>query len=228
MDLAANEGRVHVIRAVGFPMSLCCRAPLYISGVVAISRSIVVRSDQDNRRAAPPVRVNLEGAMTKMIKESARKLAAFKIFLRVYGVLTLIIFSLLFVGVLVETPLLSEHGGALNWTIWNDVRFGNEHNHVPPMLMIIYIVWGVFLIRAARNPQAYLSFLSFTMWANLAHGVLMAGQAGMDIDRYWSKFFTDIPFVLILALGIYLLRPTADSQQSSADVRVRTVAQHDS
>ncbi len=36
-----------------------------------------------------------------MIKESARKLAAFKIFLRVYGVLTLIIFSLLFVGILV-------------------------------------------------------------------------------------------------------------------------------
>jgi hypothetical protein len=163
-----------------------------------------------------------------VIKESARKLATLTIFLRVYGVLTLIIFSLLFVGILVETPLLSEHGGSLNWTIWNDVRFGNEHNHVPPMLMIIYIVWGVFLIRAARNPQAYVSFLNFTMWANLAHGALMVGQAGMDIDRYWSKFFTDIPFVLILALGIYLLRPTADSQRSLPDERVRPVAQHDS
>ena len=209
-------------------MSFCCGTPLYMSGVVAMSGSIVVRPDQHNGRTSLSVRVNLEGVVTKMIVESARKLAAFKIFLRVYGVLTLIIFSLLFVGVLVEAPLLSEHGGALNWTIWNDVRFGNEHNHVPPMLMIIYIVWGVFLIRAGRNPQAYLSFLSFTMWANLAHGVLMAGQAGMDIDRYWSKFFTDIPFILILALGIYLLRPTADSQKSSPEARVRTVAQHDS
>jgi hypothetical protein len=163
-----------------------------------------------------------------MIKESARKLRALKIFLRVYGVLVLIVFTLLLVGILVETPLLSEHGGSLNWTIWNDVRFGNEHNHVPPMLMVIYIVWGVFLIRAARNPQAYVSFLNFTMWANLAHGLLMVGQAGIDIDRYWSKFFTDIPFVLILALGIYVLRPTAHSQQSLPDARVRTVAQHDS
>src|SRR3984893_3357341 len=128
-----------------------------------------------------------------MIKESARKLAALKIFLRVYGVLTLIIFSLLFVGILVETPLLSEHGGALNWTIWNDVRFGNEHNHVPPMLMIIYIVWGVFLIRAARNPPAYLSFLSFTMWANLAHGVLMAGEGGTGVGTGSGKVFTSIP-----------------------------------
>jgi len=28
------------------------------------------------------------------------------------------------------------------------------------------------------------------------------------MDRYWSKWFTDIPFVLILALGIYVWRPT--------------------
>ena len=42
------------------------------------------------------------------------------------------------------------------------------------------------------------------MWANLAQGVLMAMQAATEIDRYWSKFATDIPFVLVLALGIYL------------------------
>jgi hypothetical protein len=34
--------------------------------------------------------------------------------------------------------------------------------------------------------------------------------------------------VLILALGIFLLRPTADSQQSLPDARFRAVAQHDS
>lgn len=139
--------------------------------------------------------------------ESAGKLAALKIFLRVYGVLTLTIMTLLFVGFMVQAPLLAEHGGALNWTIWNDVRFGHEHAHVPPMLFIVYIVWGVFMLRAARNPQDYTSFLDFTMWANLAHGVLMAAQAVTDIDRYWSKFLTDIPFMLVLALGIYLLRP---------------------
>ncbi|MGN9840630.1 hypothetical protein ACTMTI_21160 [Nonomuraea sp. H19] len=44
------------------------------------------------------------------------------------------------------------------------------------------------------------------MPVNLAHGVLMAGQALMDLDRCWSKFLTDIPFVMILALGIFALR----------------------
>jgi hypothetical protein len=61
MDVAANGGRcVHVIRAAGFPMSLWCGAPLYMSGVVAISGSIVVCADQDNRRASLSVRLYLK------------------------------------------------------------------------------------------------------------------------------------------------------------------------
>ncbi|MEV0831239.1 DUF6632 domain-containing protein [Nonomuraea rubra] len=139
-------------------------------------------------------------------QEQDRKLRALATFLRVYGVLSLVIFVPLFLGFLVRTPLLAEAGGPLNWTIWNDVSSGHEHAHVPPMLFAIYIVWGVFFLVAARNPLASRSFLSFTMWANLAHGLLMAGQAAMDLDRYWSKFLTDIPFVLILALGIFLLQ----------------------
>jgi hypothetical protein len=68
---------------------------------------------------------------------------------------------------------------------------------------------------AAGDPHGYTSFLTFTMWANLAHGVLMAAQAATEIDHYWSKFLTDIPFVLILALGIYLWRRANRPQQSS-------------
>jgi hypothetical protein len=148
-------------------------------------------------------------------RDPSRGLTAFRVFLRVYGVLTLAIFVALFVGFLAQSPLLAEHGGALNWTIWNDVRCGTEHLHVPPMLMVIYIVWGVFLLRAAGDPYGYASFLTFTMWANLAHGVLMAAQAATEIDHYWSKFLTDIPFVLILALGIYLWRRADRPRQSS-------------
>ena len=148
-------------------------------------------------------------------RDSSRGPKGFRIFLRVYGGLTLAIFVLLFVGFLGQSPLLAEHGGALNWTIWNDVRCGSEHMHVPPMLMVIYIVWGVFLLRAARDPQSYASFLSFTMWANLAHGLLMIVQASTEIQHYWSKFLTDIPFVLILSLGIYLWRRTETASSPS-------------
>jgi hypothetical protein len=36
------------------------------------------------------------------------------------------------------------------------------------------------------------------------------------LDRYWSKFFTDIPFVVLLALGIYLWQRTDPWPQPSA------------
>jgi hypothetical protein len=147
-----------------------------------------------------------------------RGLGAFRVFLRVYGVLTLVIFVSLLVGFLAQSPLLAEHGGVLNWTIWNDVRCGHSHLHVPPMLMVIYIVWGVFLLRAASDPRSYGSFLSFTMWANFAHGLLMVAQAGSEISHYWSKYLTDIPFVLILALGIFLWRRADGARRSSRAV----------
>ena len=151
-----------------------------------------------------------------MFEDESRKLAALTTLLRVYGVLSILIFAPLFVGFIVQAPVLEENRGALNWAIWNDVRSGTEHAHVPPMLFIIYIVWAAFLLQASRQPRAYASFLSFTMWANLAHGLLMAGQAATDLDRYWSKFLTDIPFILLLALGIYLWRPTSTPDGLSA------------
>ncbi|MFF0306328.1 DUF6632 domain-containing protein [Streptosporangium sp. NPDC004379] len=142
-----------------------------------------------------------------MSESKPRGVTALPVFLRVYGVLSLIIFVPLFLGFIVRSPLLAEDGGPMNWAIWNDVHAGHDSAHVPPMLFAIYITWAVFLLLAARRPPAYASFLTFTMWGNLVHGLLMAAQAATDLDRYWSKFLTDIPFVLILALGIFLWRP---------------------
>jgi len=59
---------------------------------------------------------------------------------------------------------------------------------------------------------AFANVLSF-VWANLAHGLLMAAQVFTDVDRYWSKFLTDIPFVLILSLGIFLWRPRTKADE---------------
>jgi hypothetical protein len=143
-----------------------------------------------------------------MITNESKKLAALAILLRVYGVLTLVIFGSLLVGFAIQTPLLAdEPKGALNWVIWNGIRCGSEPCYVPPMLFIIHIVWGVFFFMAARSPSAYVSFLSFTMWAYLAHGLLMAGQALTHMSTQWHRFLMDIPYELILAPGIYLWRP---------------------
>jgi hypothetical protein len=135
------------------------------------------------------------------------RLAALSMLLRVYGVMSLLIFVPLFVGFMMATPLLAERGGQFNWLIWNDVTCGGQPCHVPPMLFAIYIVWAIFLLIAARAPSEHRLFLEFTLWANLAHGLLMAGQALTMPGHYLTKWFTDIPFILGLSLGLYLLRP---------------------
>src|SRR4030095_11512067 len=115
-----------------------------------------------------------------MITDESKKLARLVVLLRIYGVITLVIFGSLLFGLAIQSPMLPDDPKvALNWTIWNGIRCGPEPCHVPPMLFIIHIVWSVFFFRAARNPLAYVSFLSFTMWAYLFHGLLMTVPALM-------------------------------------------------
>jgi len=141
--------------------------------------------------------------------------------LRAYGVAILGVFLALSLGWGTETHLLAEHGGALNWTIWNDVHAGDQRAFVPPMLFAIYITWAIFLLRAAPDPLGQRSFLVFTLWANLAHGLLMVPEAASDLGVYWSKFFTDIPFILGLSLVIYLWGPQAAERPAVTAPAVR-------
>jgi hypothetical protein len=146
-----------------------------------------------------------------VIESEQKRRAKLRVFLRVYGVSTIIIFGSLSLGFIVQTPLLSENHGALHWTIWDDVT-----GHVGPMLFVIYLTWAVFFFLAARHPESYLSFLDFTMWANLAHGALMAIQTLPMMGRMWTKWITDIPFVLLLSLGIFLWRPRLNRSELPA------------
>jgi hypothetical protein len=128
-----------------------------------------------------------------------QKASWLRLFLRVYGAVSLLLFSALFVAFAVRAPILDE-GGALKWAIWDSV-----HGHVGPMLFVIYLVWSVFLIRAAGDLRAHASFLDFTIWANLAHGVLMIFQTATS-PHDSAKAFTDVPWILVLPLVIGALR----------------------
>jgi len=137
------------------------------------------------------------------------KAKTLQLFLRIYGFLSLALFSALMTGFALRAPILQE-GGSLCWTIWDRVS-----DHVGPMLFAIYIVWSIFLIRAAEDLRKNASFLDFTIWSNLAHALVMVPMA-LGMDRYHSKFFTDIPWILILPLALLWLRPSARSALQTA------------
>ena len=123
-----------------------------------------------------------------------------RLFLNAYGVISIILFGGLFVLTATDAPVMQD-GGALRFLRWEPFS-----KHVELMIEIVYFVWGIFFFLAARKPLQYLSFISFTIWANLAHGLLMVPQAHM-LAGYDYKLFTDVAYCLVLSVGLWLLRP---------------------
>ena len=136
-----------------------------------------------------------------------------KIFLRVWAVASIAIFGFIFIGYGMHAPMFRPDA-AMHWAVWDDLP-----GHVAMMLAAIYLTWSVFLLLAANRPADYTSFLNFTMWANLVHGLVMV--PGAFEHGYHSKFLTDIPWILLLSVAIYVLRPRSDAGQ--ADVRREAV-----
>lgn len=127
-------------------------------------------------------------------------MSALRIFLNVYGVISVLLFGGLFVLTATSAPIIQD-GGALAFMRWQP-----HSPDVELMLEGVYFVWAIFFFVAARAPMRYLSFIDFTIWANAVHGVIMAVQALM-MPMYTYKFFTDIAYCIVLAAGLALLRP---------------------
>lgn len=129
-----------------------------------------------------------------------RRLKRFRLFVTAWSAASIVLFACLWIGLAVPLPILAN-GGAMHWAVWGDAG-----THVGPMLFVVYIVWSVFLIRAADDPWRHALFLDFTVWANLAHGLLMVVQLLLS-PHDMGKMFTDVPWVMTIAIGIVLLRP---------------------
>jgi hypothetical protein len=123
-----------------------------------------------------------------------------KRFLNAYGVISAVLFGGLFVLTMLDAPILQD-GGALRFMRWTPLA-----KHIELMLEGVYAVWAVFFFLSARNPVRYLSFLDFTIWANLAHGLIMLVQV-MVMPEFRYKIFTDIAYCLVLSAGLLILRP---------------------
>lgn len=143
-----------------------------------------------------------------MLSESS-KLERLRLFLNIYGVVSIALFGTLFVLTALDSPLMQE-GGALRFLRWQPLA-----KHIELMIEIIYLVWGVFFFLAARRPLQYLSFIDFTIWANLAHGLLMIPQSHA-IDGFQYKLVTDVAYCLVLAAGLWILRPAGHERAGGA------------
>lgn len=82
------------------------------------------------------------------------------------------------------------------------------------MIVAVYAVLGIFLILAARNPDANKSLIWFTVWSSLVHGLVMAQQSFGTTEgmNHMGHLMGDVPALILVALvlgGLMLARERA-------------------
>jgi hypothetical protein len=77
------------------------------------------------------------------------------------------------------------------------------------MIVGVYATLGVFLILAARNPDANRSLIWFTAVSSLVHGLIMAVQA-MQMPEHAGHMYGDVPALILVAVALGGLMLTRD------------------
>ena len=109
----------------------------------------------------------------------------------------LVLFGLVF---LLVHPLM--HVWPSGW------RWEPPQHEYEQMIAGIYATLGVFLLRAARRPEAHLSLIWFTVWSSLVHGGIMAVQALVDPTER-GHLLGDVPGLFLVAGVLAALTPRA-------------------
>lgn len=74
------------------------------------------------------------------------------------------------------------------------------------MMVGIYATLGVFLLLAARNPEANTSLIWFTVWSSVVHGGIMAVQAVVDSTER-GHLAGDVSALFLVAAALAILTP---------------------
>ncbi len=85
------------------------------------------------------------------------------------------------------------------------------------MIVGIYATIGVFLLNAARKPEANVSFIWFAVWSSAVHAVIMAVQSfGGGHHMHMGHLWGDVPALLLVAVVLAVLVRAAGLKQPVA------------
>ena len=102
--------------------------------------------------------------------------------------LALVVFGVIVLGVYPMGLVWSA-----GW-VWH----GGQGLYYLQIIAAIYVVLGVFLIRASRNPVEHQSLILFTIWSSLVHAVVMGAQA-LGNSHELGHLLGDVPALLLVA-----------------------------
>ena len=82
------------------------------------------------------------------------------------------------------------------------------------MMLSVYVMLGIFLLMATRNPAANRSLIAFTAWSSLVHAALMGGQAFLNIVQRGELW--GVAALVIIGAALIVLAPTKCAERISA------------
>jgi hypothetical protein len=78
------------------------------------------------------------------------------------------------------------------------------HSDYFMMIVGLYATLGVFLLNAARKPEANLSLIWFTVWSSVIHAAVMAVQSFTSHNQM-GHLWGDVPALLLVAIVLSAL-----------------------
>jgi hypothetical protein len=89
-----------------------------------------------------------------------------------------------------------------------------DHSQYFMMIVGVYATLGVFLLMAAREPQAHRSLIWFTVWSSVVHGAIMAVQS-MPAEHH-GHLLGDVPALFLVAVVLGGLLAWSDAERETA------------
>lgn len=93
------------------------------------------------------------------------------------------------------------------------------------MIVDVYAVLGLFLINAARSPEANLSLIWFAVWSSVVHAAIMAVQSLGGGGHHMGHLWGDVLALLLVAVVLSLLVLSSGLKQPPGDRVGRPVTQ---
>jgi hypothetical protein len=84
------------------------------------------------------------------------------------------------------------------------------------MIVGLYATLGIFLISAARNPQANLSLIWFTVCSSVVHAAIMTVQS-FGGGHHMGHLFGDVPALVLIAVVLAVLVLASGLKQPPSD-----------
>jgi hypothetical protein len=90
-------------------------------------------------------------------------------------------------------------------------------SHLYMMIVGVYATLGIFLLNGARNPQANLSLIWFTVISSLVHSAIMAVQSCSNGGHHLGHLVGDVPALLLVAVVLAVLVLASGLKQPRSD-----------